>query len=424
MDKSYSQEMVSFRRAFHKRPEEGWTEFETMYRVVSRLRELGWNVVMGTAAVNPQYVMGRNEQLIEKAKTQALSHGVTQAFLDETQGYTGCVAILETGIPGPVTMFRFDMDCVMVEETLDPSHEANVGGYASEIMGQMHACGHDGHTAVGLGVAHWVMDHKDELKGTIKLLFQPAEEGTRGGLPMSESGLLDDVDYILCGHIGTSAHLGEVGVTESGFLATQKIDITFTGKPAHAGANPEDGRSALLAACNAATTLTGIPRNGKGDTRVSVGKLVAGEGRNVVPVHAAMQIEVRASSEEVNQYMVDYVQRIVEGCAMAYDVSFSITKVGAATVLKSDPDMVQSVIDIAKSLPTVKRAYVESGVSGSEDASWLIRKVQSHGGKGAFFVFGCNHHGHHKADFSIQDEQSLPNGFAIFTKFLQLENHR
>ncbi len=420
---NYTQEMVTYRRQFHKHPEEGWTEFETMYTVVNRLRELGWSVKMGTVAVNPEFVMGRNPSLVEKAMKRALANGVTQAFLDETQGYTGCVAVLETGRPGPVTMFRFDMDCVMVEESTDPKHEANIGDYRSEFDGQMHACGHDAHTSVGLGVAHWVMDHKEELTGTIKLLFQPAEEGTRGGLPMSESGLLDDVDYILCGHIGTSARLGEISIVDQGFLATKKIDITFTGKPAHAGANPEDGRSALLAACNAATTLTGIPRNSRADTRISVGKLVAGEGRNVVPVHASMQIEVRAATEEVNAYMYDYVQRIIQGCALAYDVSYTIEQVGAATVLDSDPEMVQSVLAIAKAIPTVQRAFVESGVSGSEDCSWLIRKVQAHGGKGTFFAFGCNQNGHHKGDFEIQDEQSLPNGLAVFTRFLEEKNH-
>ena len=170
--------------------------------------------------------------------------------------------------------------------------------------------------------------------------------------------------------------------------------------------------------------MTGIPRNSRADTRISVGKLVAGEGRNVVPVHASMQIEVRAATEEVNAYMYDYVQRIIKGCAMAYDVTYTIEQVGAATVLDSDPEMVQSVLAIAKAIPTVQRAYVESGVSGSEDCSWLIRKVQAHGGKGTFFAFGCNQNGHHKGDFEIQDEQSLPNGFAVFTRFLEEKNHK
>lgn len=423
MNEIYTQEMVQFRRRIHKRPEEGWTEFETMNIVVTRLRELDFQVIMGTKAVNPKYVMGRDPQLVEQAMQRAKDHGVSQAFLDETEGYTGCVAIFNTGRPGPVTLFRHDMDCVLVQETDDPKHESNAQGYCSERAGLMHACGHDGHTAVGLGLAHWIVDHQNELSGTIKLLFQPAEEGTRGGLPMSESGLLDDVDYIVCSHIGTNCQLGEIGICRKGFLATAKIDLSFTGIPAHAGSDPEKGRSALLAACNVATTLAGIPRNSQGDTRISIGKLSAGEGRNVVPVHAKMQIEVRGQTEEVNQYMVENVQRIVKGVAEAYDVQYTFEKVGAATTLETSPEVSDTLEAIAKDLPFIKRIVPSDGISGSEDCTWLIRKVLSHGGKAGFFIFGCNQHGHHRGDFEIQDEQSLPEAFEMFSRFLLIKNH-
>lgn len=423
MNENYTNEMVQFRRQIHKRPEEGWTEFETMNIVVKHLRELGFKVEMGTKAINPKFVMGRDPELVAKAMQRAKEHGVSQEFLDETEGYTGCVGIWETGRPGPVTMFRHDMDCVIVQETDDPKHESNVGHYCSERDGLMHACGHDAHTSVGLGVAHWIVDHKDELCGTIKLLFQPAEEGTRGGLPMSESGLLDDVNYIVCCHIGTNCQLGEIGICRKGFLATAKIDLSFTGKPAHAGSDPEKGRSALLAACNVATTLAGIPRNGQGDTRISIGKLNAGEGRNVVPVHAKMQVEVRGQTEPVNQYMVDYVERITKGIAEAYDVQYTFEKVGAATTLETSDEVSDTLEAIAKDIPFVKRIVPSDGISGSEDCTWLIRKVLSHGGKGGFFIFGCNQHGHHKGDFEIQDEQSLPEAFEMLTRFLQAKNH-
>ena len=159
MNEAYTTEMVQFRRRIHKRPEEGWTEFETMNIVVSRLRELGFKVVMGTKAVNPNFVMGRDPERVAKAMQRAKDHGVCQAFLDETEGYTGCVGIWETGRPGPVTLFRHDMDCVLVQESHDAQHESVAGGYCSERDGLMHACGHDGHTSVGLGVAHWIADH-------------------------------------------------------------------------------------------------------------------------------------------------------------------------------------------------------------------------------------------------------------------------
>lgn len=419
---SYYDEMVQNRRCLHKRPEEGWTEFETTAFLVHRLRALGCDVHLGPEIFNASYAMGRKPELIEEAVARAAERGVSQDLLSEMDGWTGCVAIVDTGRPGPVTGFRVDIDCVCVQETNDPKHEANVGGYASERPGLMHACGHDGHTAVGLSLAHWVVDHKNELCGKIKLFFQPAEEGTRGGLPLAKGGFLDDVDYLVCSHIGTGFRLGEIAICEKGFFATTKFDIRFTGKPAHAGTAPEKGRSALLAAATAATSLAGISRSGEGDTRISIGKLVAGEGRNVVPVHAYMQIETRGVTESVNQFMGQSVERIVRGIAEAYEVDFSIERVGQATNLVTDPSVCADLQKIAKEIPFVRKVTVCNEITGSEDCTWLCREVLARGGKTGFFIFGCNEHGHHKGDFCIQDEQSLPEAFEMDRRFILLKN--
>ncbi len=101
------------------------------------------------------------------------------------------------------------------------------------MNGRIHACGHDCHAAIGLTIAHWIADHQDELTGTIKLLFQPAEEGTRGALAMAEAGVVDDADYFLASHIGCTPRLGQITVTDPGYNATIKFDVSFTGQPAH-----------------------------------------------------------------------------------------------------------------------------------------------------------------------------------------------
>ena len=420
----YKAEMVRNRRHIHKRPEEGWTEFETTAYIVNALRQYSCEVLVGKAVINPDFVMGRDPKLVEEAIERARNRGIDAALLEEMGGFTGCVAIFRTGRPGPVTALRFDIDCVCVQETDDPAHEANAGGYASERPGLMHACGHDGHTAVGLGIAHWVNDHLDELKGTIKLIFQPAEEGTRGASPLAESGIVDDVDNFVSSHIGTNCRLGEIGICFRGFLATTKIDIHFEGTPAHAGSNPEKGRSALLAACSSATMLAGIPRSSEGDTRISIGRLVAGSGRNVVPAHAVMQIETRGSTEAVNNYMVEYAKRIVEGNAHSYDVKVTFEKVGEATTLVADEKLTEDLTDIAKRIPFIHSVDRYDDVKGSEDCTMIGRKVRSHGGRMGFFMFGCNQNGHHRGDFSIQDEESLPEGFEMFAQFLMKENGR
>lgn len=420
----YKAEMVRNRRHIHKRPEEGWTEFETTAFIVETLRNYSCEVLVGRAVINPDFVMGRDEKLVDAAIERARSRGVPEALLNEMGGFTGAVAVFRTGRPGPVTALRFDIDCVLVQETDDPKHEANAGGYASERPGLMHACGHDGHTAVGLSVAHWVNDHLDQLTGTIKLIFQPAEEGTRGASPLAESGIVDDVDNFVSSHIGTNCRLGEIGICFRGFLATTKIDIYFEGTPAHAGSNPEKGRSALLAAASSATMLAGIPRSGEGDTRISIGKLVAGSGRNVVPAHAYMQIETRGSTEAVNDYMVACAKQIVEGNALSYGVKATFEKVGEATTLVADEKLTADLTDIAKHIPFIHSVDRYDDVKGSEDCTMIGRKVRAHGGRMGFFMFGCNQNGHHRGDFAIQDEESLPEGFEMFAQFLMKENGR
>lgn len=152
----YVEEMTRLRREIHRRPEEGWTEFETQWKVFRALEALGWTIRMGLDVVRPEAVMGRNAELVEKAMVRAAEHGVPESFLKATGGYTGLTANFDTGREGPVTGFRFDMDCVLVEELHDASHLPAAEGFDSEIPGHMHACGHDAHTATGVTLAHWI----------------------------------------------------------------------------------------------------------------------------------------------------------------------------------------------------------------------------------------------------------------------------
>lgn len=422
MINSYVEDMVRIRRRIHRHPEEGWTEFETTWLVTEYLRELGLPVTVGIANINPDDVLGRDPALVQAAIERALAHGVPQSFIDETGGYTGAVAILDTGRPGPVTAFRSDLDCVLVQESLDPSHLPAQLGFASEREGLMHGCGHDAHTAVGLAVARWLVDHKDELCGKFKLIFQPAEEGVRGARAMVGSGLVDDVDYFLGGHVGGCAKLGEVGVMDGGFLASTKFDVTITGTPAHAGNAPHLGNSALMAAAAACLMLQGIPRHGDGPTRVSVGTLHAGEDRNVIAAQAKLQMEVRGDTEEVNAYMRDYVYDIFAGVDKAYRVHSEITIAGESTTLLQSPelyDVVESVMHEVTGATVIPRIHVPSG---SEDCALFIRRVIQKGGQAAFILYGCNHPGHHRPTFDVQDEQSLPLAFQIYTGFAKKVN--
>jgi len=420
MIESYVPEMIQTRRILHRRPELGWTEFETTALVIGRLREIGYEVLAGTRVIDPKAVLGRSEKAVAEAEERAREHGVSQELLAEMQGYTGCVAILRTGRPGPVLAFRHDMDALPIQEILDPSsgHLPAVQGFASEFKLRMHACGHDAHTAVGLALARWLMDHRDELCGTIKLIFQPAEEGTRGAAAMAAAGIVDDVDWLFAGHMGTSATTGELMVVTGGFLATTKFDVEFTGTPSHAGGNPEKGRSALIAAANAAIMLTAIPRTSQGDTRICVGRLDAGEGRNITPVHAHMECEVRGQSDAANRYMMERAEAVIKGCALAQEVSCTITRTGEACNLYTDD---QALDVMRRAIRQVPGTTLSDAVCvGSEDCTILMKRVMERGGHAGYFLMGCRHQGHHRPDFDVQDEVNLKPGLDTFAHIASL----
>ena len=404
------------RRKLHQHPEEGRTEFETTWFVAEELRKLGFPIKTGIANIDPLHALGRSEEKVKKAIERAVAHGVPAKFIEEAGEFTGVVAEVETGRPGPVTALRFDMDCVCVAETNSPDHIPVKEGFASQNPGLMHACGHDAHTSVGLSVARWVKDHLAELSGTIRLIFQPAEEGVRGAQAMTAGGTVEGVDYLIGAHIGGFAKLGEILILQGGILATTKLDIKFEGIPSHAAADPEKGRSALLAACSAATMIAGIPRHSEGDSRISIGVLHAGEGRNVTPAHAYMQIETRGITDHVNDFLTERVQKIVAGVAEASEVKSSVTICGTSMTLPPSPELQAAALQVAQSIPGIRAAY-DSRVSASEDCTVFMNRVVETGGEAVFFMYGANHHGHHRPDFDIQDEAML-NGYRMFTRMV------
>lgn len=376
--KDLQDEIVTMRRDLHQIPEIGGDLPETKAYVMKKLTEMG-------------------------------------IPFTENKSDSGLMAEIRGGKPGKTIALRADMDAL-------PIQEANEVEYISRHEGIMHACGHDAHTATGVTLAHWITDHKDELKGRFRLIFQPAEEGTRGAAPMAAAGVVDDLNWFFGAHVGCNCRIGEASVVKKGFLATTKIDIEFTGVPSHAGSDPEKGRSALMAAAAAAVMMQGIPRHGEGDTRIAVGRLVAGEGRNVTPVHAFMQCETRGSTQEINEYMFESVRRIVEGCAASYGVECRVTKAGEATNFEATPAACDLAVEACVEVFGGDHVTSLETAGGSEDCSILARRAIEHGAEATFLFYGCNHHGHHRADFEIQDTQSLPAALAVLSGICRRTN--
>jgi aminobenzoyl-glutamate utilization protein A len=291
--------IIDYRRDFHKYPESGWTEFRTASIIAGKLKKLGYEVKVGKEVMNTDNMMGLpDDEILEENYKRALAQGADSEYVEKLKGgFTAVVGILDNG-DGPTIGMRFDMDAVDVDESKLENHFPYKEGFVSVNEDVMHACGHDGHTAIGLGIAEVLMEIKDSIKGKVKLIFQPAEEGVRGAKAIATSGILDDVDYMIGGHLGIKENSsGELYCGLGGFLATSKFDAYFTGVSTHAGGTPEKGKNALLAAATATINLNAIPRHSEGATRINVGKLTAGTGRNVIPARAHMMIEIRGATQ-------------------------------------------------------------------------------------------------------------------------------
>lgn len=399
--------LIQWRRDFHQYPEVGWTEYRTTYRIAERLAELGYEVFAGRQALASEARMGvPMKEVLNHAEHRAREQGVPSEWLERMKdGHTGLVACLDTGRPGPHIAFRFDIDALPIKESEEEAHAPYVHKFRSLHHGSMHACGHDGHTAIGLGLAHWLVQFQERLKGKYTLLFQPAEEGSRGAKAMVAKGWLDDVDYFLTGHIGViSENVGHVASRTAGFLATTKMNVIYKGRSAHAGFEPQKGKNALLAACSAALQLQAIPHHSDGATRLNVGTLHAGQGRNIVPDQANMELETRGETTALNQYMDDETRRILKAVAQLYDVEMDLEVVGEGIGAFCDPEWDQIVREACADSLYVTHMLSEAKIGGSEDATYMMKRVQEQGGKATYMIFASPlTAGHHHPSFDFQE---------------------
>ncbi|MCL1992316.1 MAG: amidohydrolase [Spirochaetes bacterium] len=409
-------DLVILRRDFHRHAEAGWTEFRTASIVANYLEGYGYKVLVGEDVIAESAMMGvPSEEILSLHMERAKFQGAHAQYVDKMKGgKTGVVGILETGKPGPVIGLRFDMDANDMTEAKDEKHRPFREGFASVNDEAMHACAHDGHTAVGLGVAKLLMQLKDSFSGTVKLIFQPAEEGVRGAASMAEKGVVNDVDYLLGMHLGSSAPENGLFICgTNGFLATSKFDAIYSGVPAHAGAKPEEGKSALLAAASATLSLQGIYRHSKGASRINIGVLQAGTGRNVVPDKAVMKIETRGITSEIDGFVKKEALRMINASALMYDVDVEIKEVGGAKSGKSDDELIAFAKKSAEGSGLFNKIIDSANLGGSEDFTYLMDRVQQRGGKASYVIVGTKiAAGHHNSFFDF-DEGALSKAVAI-----------
>jgi len=410
--------MVERRRDFHKYAESGWFEMRTSSLIARRLTELGYEVLTGEDVCKKEARMGvPSQKELDKSYERAIAQGADPEFVERTRdGMTGVIGILRAG-EGPVVGMRFDIDALGVVERTDDGHFPAKEGFQSVNSGMMHACGHDGHATIGLGVAEVLMQIKDQLHGTVKLIFQPAEEGVRGAKSIVENGHVDDVDYMLGAHISKydEDDMHDVLPGYAGGLATTKYDVIFHGVSAHAGGSPEKGKNALLAAATAVVNLYAIPRNGQGGSRINVGTFHGGSGRNVVADTAKLEIEVRGETNEVNEYMSNYALKVIEGAALMHGVDYEVKVMGAATPMAASQPLMERIARVCEEeLGLNPHAKRKAGVGGSEDMCYMVNRVQELGGEATFMRINTTTDAPaHNIGYNF-GEKVLVNGVKVF----------
>jgi len=367
----------ALRRDFHAHPELGFHEFRTAGIVAQE----------------------RNKLVLE------FTSGIAE---------TGVVAILEGAKPGPVILVRADMDAL-------PILEETGAEYASQTPGVMHACGHDGHTAVLLTVAKMLLAHRNELAGTVKLMFQPAEEGMGGAERMIDSGVLENpkVERVLGLHVWNEKPVGWFGISNGPMMAGAEIfKIIVEGKGGH-GAAPHLSIDPVLASAQIISALQGIVARNVEPMKtavVSVTTIHGGEAFNVIPPSVEMTGTIRTFEPEVRTVVLQRFNEIVHGVAeaMGCKVTIDMQRLTPATVNQSET--AQTVQAVARQL--FPGEVIESAnyiTMGSEDFSFLLEKVP-----GCFFFVGSANPekgldaGHHHPKFDF-DEVALPRAAALMT---------
>jgi amidohydrolase len=364
----------SLRRDFHLHPELGFQEVRTAGIVARELNQLGLEVTTGV-------------------------------------GKTGVVAMLEGTGPGPTVLVRFDMDALPIQEETGAE-------YASTNAGVMHACGHDGHTAIGLTVARLLNNHRDMLNGTVKLVFQPAEEGLGGAKKMVEDGVLDNPrpDMSLALHLWNENPVGWIGVTPGpAMAASETFRVMITGSGGH-GASPHQTVDPVLAAAHIVTALQSIVSRNVDPLQgavVSVTVVQAGEAFNVIPSTAEIRGTIRTYLPEVRAMVLRRFAEIVHGVAGALGCQALVETREITLAVINDKKLSSLVQGVARQMFPDDNIVDDERTMGSEDMAYMMQEIP-----GCYFFIGSNNAArgldapHHHPRFDI-DEDSLPKAAAL-----------
>lgn len=400
------EQLITFRRDLHQYAEPGFLEYRTAGRIEAALAGLPITIRSGSQVQDLSGVVNHPDQ---RTRDHWAELAVTNGADPERTTYfarhgTALVAEVTGNRQGPTWALRTDIDALPIREADDDQHLPAKEGYNS-TTGAMHACGHDCHATIGIGLLHRLSDH--DFPGTVRIFFQPAEEGVRGAQTMIDAGVLDGVDRMLGVHVSGGRPTSTVVASVVGGMATRKLAVTFRGVAAHASGSPQDGRNALLAAATASLSIMSLPRFSGTDTRLNVGTLHAGDNVNIVPALAELTCEARADDDEVIEDLTARVQQVIAGAAAAYGVQQETVITGRSVTISPDDELVDKIITASQRLPDVPEIVRYAPQGGSDDVNLMIRGVQASGGQGAYINVGANSPAPHHNPYFNPDEESI-----------------
>ncbi|WP_434443546.1 amidohydrolase [Lentzea sp. E54] len=417
-------ELVAVRRDLHQHAEPAFLEIRTSTIVVTRLRALGIEPRTGRDAMRTGVVTDYpSVDQLDRFASRAVAAGADAALAEFAAAHgTAVVCEIEGDLPGPTWALRFDMDGLPLTESDEPAHVPAAAGFRC-ADGFMHACGHDGHTAIGLALAERLVADRG-FAGRVRLLFQPAEEGGRGAASMLAAGAADGVDKFVALHLGLDLPTGVVAGGVEGMLATTKLRATYTGAAAHAALSPQEGRNALLGAASAALAVMALPRYSTADTRINVGTLRAGDNVNIVPSWAEMTLEARSTDSAVCEDLTERIETRLHGAAAMHDLRLELHRTGGSTTMRCDRPLVDAVGRAAATLLGDSAAHSLWRMNGSDDASLFAHAVQQNGGMATYTVVGADHRApHHHPSFDI-DESAMAVALEVLDELIRTPHPR
>jgi amidohydrolase len=379
--------VIEWRRHFHQFPELSNREYKTGARIAGLLEQFGLEV---------KYPVAK----------------------------TGAIGILRTGKPGPVIALRADIDGLPVTERNSLGFASQEkGNYLNQDVGVMHACGHDTHIAMMLGVAHTLVKMKNELKGTVVFLFQPAEEGAPdgeegGAALMIKEGALDNpkAEIIFGMHIDALVPVGKINYKPEGIMAAVDIlNIKVTGKQTH-GASPWNGVDPIVASAHIITALQTITSRSldltKAPAVVTIGKITGGVRSNIIPESVDMLGTIRTLDGAMQTQVHELIKRIAENTAEGLGAKAEVAIKKTYPITYNDPKLTNWAVPFMEGAAGKGNVRLMQAETGAEDFSFFAQKVP-----GLFFFVGGmpsnadpnKTAGHHTPDFFI-DESGMVTG--------------